>query len=422
MLHKIIVVWVSLMAVLWAQNKEYYIELNANDKKFDKKLESVNIFNDIFISIDSDLKINSNTIYLSKKYQDISIKNIDTLGSLDAINNLRKSKANIAIVRGDVLAAKKHALFGFDTYEDYGIVCSSSDSFLFFVTKKKISSVDEMRNMRISSGLSSNIAQLYMDNISKNSGTKLDISYESLDLDDSIYALAHDKIDAIFIFGPKSYVKKFSKNGLIINSLPNDFFTNLSIKKGLNRDAFYVDGERIRTLSVQNFVIAPKNSLDAKLNSKVEAMVSAFECYRSIQNIDSYYGDLHPLVKEAVGSIHKRIENENAITVVYKHSEPIDNGRRYIYTISNASENDMNITFDGFRTRAFDAIPIKPRHLVEVVPSGSLLIKAKSQQMVSFSYTNPFLYTIGQKRIKAVYQNLTVPDSKVEFYLTVGGN
>lgn len=422
MLRKIVIITISLMIALWGEGKEYALELNANAKKFDKKLDSINIFNDIFLSMDSDLKINPDTIHLSQKYQDLTIKNIDTLGSLDAINNLRKSTANIAIVRGDVLAARKHALFGLDTYEDYGIVCSSSDSFLFFVAKKKINSIDEMRNMRISSGLASNIAQLYMDDISKNSGTKLDIIYESLDLDDSIYALMHDKIDAIFIFGPKSYAKKFTQNNLIINSLPNDFFTNLSIKKGLNRDALNLNGERIRTLSVQNFIIAPKNSLDAKLNSKVEAMVSAFECYRTIQNIDAYYGDLHPLVKEAVGSIHERIENENAIHVRFSHSEPVDNGRRYIYTLSNHSQNDMNITFEGFYTRAFDAIPIKPRHLIEVIPSGSLLLKAQSSEMVSFVYANPFLYTIGKQSIKVVYKNLTVEDSKVEFNLNVGGN
>jgi TRAP-type uncharacterized transport system substrate-binding protein len=419
---RVVLLLAFLVSVLMANTKEFYIELTpeSKNKKYDKKLEGSNIFKDIFISADSDVKIDIDNIFLSEKYHDLSIKEIDTLGSLDALNNLRKSQANIAIVRGDVLGAKNNALFGLDAYQDYGIICASNTSRLYLVSQKSITSVNDLRNMRISTGLSSNIAQLYLANISKNSGIKLDITYKSLDLDDSIYALKHGKIDAIFMFGPKGYASKFAKNDLNVTSLPDDFFNNLSIKKGLNRDSFTLKGERIRTFSVQNFVIAPKNTLDAKIGFKVEAMVSAFGCYQNIQNIDSFYGELHPMVKEAVGSIHKRIENENALSIELRHVEKVDNGRKYIFDITNNSENDMNITFEGFETTAFDSIPIKPRHLIEVIPSGDFGIKAKSDKMVSLIYKNPFLYKVGKRKIKTVYKNLSVKNSKVEFFLTIG--
>jgi len=413
---------ILLTLSLQANTKEFYIELTpeSKNKKYDKKMPKVNIFKDIFLSIDSDLKIDSDSIFLSDKYQELNIRSIDTLGSLDALNNIRKSKANIAIVRGDILGAKNNGLFGLDTYKDYGIVCSSSNSFLYLVSKKTITSINDLRGMKVSTGLSSNIAQLYLSNISKNSGIKLDITYKSLDVDDSIYALKNDKIDAIFLFAPQNYAKKFSKHDLNISSLPDDFFANLSFKKGLNRESYYIGDERIRTFSVQNFVIAPKNTLDTKINVKIEAMVSAFGCYQSLQNIDSFYGEMHEMVKEAVGSIHKRIEKENAISITLRTVEKVDNGSKYIFDISNGSDSDMNITFEGFETNAFDNIPIKPRHLIEVVPSGDLGIKAKSEKMVSFIYKNPFLYTIKKKKIKTIYKNLSVKDSKVEFFLTIG--
>ncbi len=407
-----------LPLILTGKTQEYSIGIVS--KKSDRKLDAVNIFNDIFLTTDSDLKIGGSDIYLSEKYSEMTVRDIAAQGSLDAIDNLRKSKANIAIIRGDVIAARKHSLFGFDPYEDYAIVCSSGDSLLYLISKKPITSIIDLRSMRISTGLSSNIAQLYLDNITKNSGIKLDITYKSIDLDHSLYALDNDEIDAIFLFGPADYVKKIQKAKFILNSLPDDFFSNLTLKQGLNRESFMAGDKYIRTFSVPNFIIAPKNTLDTKIETKIEAMVSAFECYRTIQNIDAYYGDIHEMVKASISNIHKRIEDENALSVALVGTQKVDNGRKYVIEFSNASSTDMNITFEGFETKAFDKSPIKPRHLIEILPEGIIEIKAKSHKSVSYVYQNPFLQEIRKKKIRVIYKNLTVENSKIEFSLTIG--
>ena len=388
--------------------------------KRDRKMSSINIFKDIFISIDSDIKIDSNSIYLSKKYQNLNIKNVSTEGSLDAIDNLRKSKANIAIVRGDVLGAKNNALLGFDEYKDYGIICSPSSSILYLISKKEINSITDLRYMEISTGLSSNITQLYLSNIAKNSGTKLDISYNSLDLDESLYALSIGRLDAIFMFAPSNYTSKITRAGLTIRSIPNDFFTNLTIKKGLNPHSYYIKDRRIRTLEVQNFIIAPKTTLDKNIDLKVESMISAFGCYKSIQNIDAFYGDMYESVKESVNNIQQMVDKEDAISFNLVQKVKTTDGTRFVYDVINSSSSDMNITLEEFRTTKFDRVPIKPRHLMTTIPSGDIELKAKSTKMVTIIYKNTFLYRVKPTKLRVIYKNTTLKDSKVEFFMTIG--
>ena len=392
-------------------------------KRYDTKMDDVNIFKDIFISIDEDLSIDTDSIFFSDKYKELNIRRIPTTGSLDAIANLKKSKSNISIVRGDVLGIKNNSLLGEDEYKGYGIVCSPSRSLLYLVSKKSIKSITDIRNMEISTGLSSNIAQLYLSDISKNSGISLDIGYNSLNFDDSISALEKGTIDAIFMFGPEDYAYKFANKGLTLLSLPDDFFTNLHNRKGLNRDSYYIDDRRVNTLEVQNFIIAPKTTLDENIDLKVEAMVSAFGCYKTIQNIESFYGDLHPSVKPAFSKIHKRLTTVRDGLVSFKpKGKPIKTAdeTRYVYYAINDSINDMNITFDEFRTKKFDKIPIRPRHLVNIVPSGIVTLKRKSKKMITFIYKNPFSYRIKNMKLKTIYKNLTAEDNTIEFYLNIG--
>ncbi len=388
--------------------------------KESRKMSAVNIYKDIYISIDKDIKIKPKSIHLGKEYKDIAIRGIRTQGSLDAIDNIQKSKANIAIARGDVLGIKNNALLGFDEYKNYGIVCSPSDSILYLVSKKDIKSIIDLRNLEISTGLISNIAQLYLSNMAKNSGIELNIKYESMSLDDSLYALQRDKIDALFIFGPTSYIYKITNAGLHIISLPNDFFSNFSIKSGLNRYSYKIRDRYIKTFGVQNFIIAPKTTLDKNIDRKVEAMVNAFGCYKTIQNIDSFYGDIYPSVKDSIYKIQQQVDTEDSIIFRLIRRAKIPNGTRYVYDVINNSNSDMNITLDEFRTREFDSIPIKPRHLMSITPSGSIAIKAKSKQIMTILYENPFLYRIKPTRIEVIFKNLTIPDNKIKFYMTIG--
>ncbi|MDQ7084742.1 MAG: TAXI family TRAP transporter solute-binding subunit [Sulfurovum sp.] len=386
----------------------------------DDKMSTVNIFKDIYISIDSDIKIDTKSISFSKKYQDLNIKEITTSGSLDAVDNLRKSKANIAIVRGDILGAKNNGLFGFDAYNDYGIICSPSSSILYLISEKEIHSIIDLRYMEVSTGLSSNIAQLYLSNIAKNSGTKLDIGYNSLSFDDSIHALQKGQIDAIFMFAPESYASKITKMGLKIQSVPDNFFTNLTIKKGLNPDSYYLGDRRIRTLEVQNFIIAPKTTLDKNIDLKVESLISAFSCYKTLQNIDAFYGDIYPSVKESVNKIQQRVDKEDAITFTLDQKIKTSDGERFVYYATNHSSSDMNITLEEFRTTSFDTVPIKPRHLMSTIPSGYIELKAKSQKMITILYKNTFIYTVKPTKLKVIYKNLTLEDSRIEFFIHIG--
>ena len=388
--------------------------------KKDAKMNSVNIFKDIFISIDSDIKIDADSIQLSQKYQNLNIKSIQTKGSIDAIENIRKSKANIAIVRGDILGSKKNSLLGFDAYKDYGIVCSPSDSILYLVSKKEINSIVDLRYKEVSTGLSSNIAQLYLNNIAKNSGVELSIGYNSMDIDDSLDALENNKIDAIFMFAPYSYIRKITKKGFTIRSLPNDFFSNFSIKKGLNRYSYDIEDRYIRTFSVQNFIIAPKTTLDKNIALKVESMISSFGCYKSIQNIDAFYGDIYPSVKDSVNDIQQRVDKEDSINFYLSKKAKTSDGTRFVYYATNNSSSDMNITLDEFRTNKFDNVPIKPRHLLSITPSGNIELKAKSEKMITIIYKNTFLYRVKPTRLEVIFKNTTLQNEKIHFYMTVG--
>ena len=399
------------------------IESYKKNIRYDKKLSNVNIFKDIFLSIDSDVNIFAEDIFLSQKYADLNLRTIRTEGSLDAINHIKNSQANIAIVRGDILAVTNKGLLGLEQYNNYAIVCSPNSSILYLISKKKINSIEDMRNMRVSTGLSSNMAQLYLANIATSTGTPLDISYHSFDFEDSMGALERNEIDVIFMFASEEYVQTFAGSDFKIRSLPNEFFNSLKSIKGLHPHSFYVNKERIQTVEVQNFLIAPKNTLDTSINLKIEAMVSAFECYNTIQNIDPFYGELHEALKPAITKIHERINLEEAINFTLKSKVKSDGGMKYVYEVRNDSTEDMNITLKELRTKSFDTIPIRPRHLITVVPSGDIGIKKNSTKVVSFLYKNPFIYNIKKREIAIVYKNLTVKESEdIVFFLTIGEN
>ena len=389
--------------------------------KHDSKMSNINIFKDIFLSVDYDLVINSKEIFLSKKYDDLNIRQINTLGSLDALHNLKTSKSNISIVRGDILTIKKTGMLGLSIFDNYGIVCSPSSSRLYLISDKNITTINDLKNMKIATGLASNIAQVYLSNIAKNSGMSLSISYFSMDFDNAISKFERGELDAIFMFAPISATKNIIKKKLPIVSIPNDFFTNLDLKTGLENNSYYIKDRRIRTLEVQNFIIAPKDTLDTKINFKIEAMVSAFECYRTIQNIDKSYGTIHTEVKKSISKIQDRIDKEASTGFKFVSKTVNKDSVEYIYNIVNSSSIDMNISLKELRSSSFDNIPIRPRHLINVIPSGMIIVPKKGKQKITFIYKNPFIYRIKNKTINIVYENLSVKgDDDMIIKLNVG--
>ncbi len=383
------------------------------------------IFDKIFLAVDNNLDNSA----LDKN---ISLIRVKSRGSLDAIRNLKDNKANIALVRGDVLGIKKNGILGLEPYTNYGIICSPNKSILYLVSKVDINSINDFRNKKISTGVMTNLAQIYLNNVLKNSGLEFDISFNALNLNSSIRALKKGTIDIILMFAPKYALYKFNKSGLVIKSLPDDFFKNLTFRRGLKSFSYRIKNRKIRTLAVPNFFIAPVKTIDKNISSKIEQIVKRFECYKHIPHINSFYGVLHPLVKDIINSINQKEKEppkkENfknrPIKFLFKRKVILDNEVSYVYNIENRVSSDVNISFWEFRTNSFDNMPIKPRHLISIFPKGVMNFKGKSKKIVTFTYKNPFLYKISPREIEVVYKNLSKEsnNSVLSLYLTIGDN
>jgi len=390
-------------------------------------ISSSTIFDKVFITMDKNL----DSSIIDKNSSFIKIR---SRGSLDAINNLKDNKANIAFVRGDVLGIKKNGILGLETYDNYGIICSPNKSILYLVSKKDIKSIYDFRDKKISTGVMTNLAQIYLNSVLKNSGLEFDISFNALNLYNSIDALKKGDIDIIFMFAPKKSMSEFNKNGLKIQSLPDDFFKNLTFKRGLIPFKYKIKKRTIRTFEVQNFLIAPIETLDKNISSKIEIIIKNFKCYKTIQNIDPFYGTLHPSVKDIINKINQKAKEppkpstppkkedykDEPIQFLFKREITLENGINYIYDIENRVKSDINITFWEFKTDKFDNISIKPRHLISISPNGIIKLKGKSKRIVTFTYKNPFLYNIQPQSMEVVYKNLTMENKPLSLFLTIG--
>ncbi len=385
----------------------------------EKKLDRENIFDDLYITYDKALNIKSIPISSYYKKKGLKVKKIAVEGSLDAILNLRKSEANIAIVRGDVLGIQKNKILKIEPYTDYGIVCSPNKSYLFLASREKINSILDFRFKVVSVGSVSNFGQLYLNSVAKNVGIEQDIMFLSMNLKESLKAFKDGALDIIFIFGTKSDAKKILKAGMELNSLPDDLIDNLTFKKGLHLNRIKFGKREIVTYQVPNFIIAPLNTIDENIENKIEAVISAFQCYKKIQNIEPFYGDLHPAIKNAISNLHKRLSRQKAIEIVLKNRVVTNEDIKYFYYIKNNSKFDMNVTFDYYKTKAFDKIPIKPRHLLTQIHQPIIKLKPKSKKMITFIYKNRFLYRIKPTIIEAIFENETTKE-KIIVPLKIG--
>jgi len=395
-------------------------------------LYSNTIFDEIFLAIDNNLDNN----YISKG---IKLTKVKSKGSLDAIRNLKENKANIALVRGDVLGIKKNGILGLEAFENYGIICSPSKSILYLVSKTKIKSINDFRDKKISTGVITNLSQIYLNNVLKNNGLEFDISFNALNLNNSIKALKKGNIDIILMFATRDALSKFKKNGLEVQSLPDDFFKNLTFKRGLKPFSYKIKDKKIRTLEVPNFFIAPLDTLDDNIKYKIEQIIRKFKCYKTIPTIDPFYGTLHPLVKSIINEINQKEKeppqkapkeeeyfDHNPIQFLFKREvNLIDGGKSYIYNVENRASKDINISFWEFKTNSFDNIPIKPRHLISISPKRVIKLKGKSKKLVTFTYKNPFIYKITPREIEVIYKNLSMEnnssfDNTISLYLTIG--
>ena len=400
---------------------------NINQNRiYTKRASHIDILDNIIYSKDSNFKNNLDNNFTKEKY-DLNILNISSKGSLDVINKLQDSKINIGLSRGDVLGIHNNGLYNFEPFQNYGILCAPHNSILYIVSKSKINSIYDLRGKKVSTGNISNFAQVYLNDIVQNIGMSADISFRSYNMAKSIQKLKSDKIDVVFIFGLENQKTEILKHGLIISSIPRDAVGFLKKRKGLISYNYKIKDKVINTFTTPNYLIAPLETLDIDINKKIEAMVDKFECYKNIQNIDPFYGKIHPEVKNAIANIranNKKVDDlnnqKNAIIIKLDSQKEANNKTQYIYKVYNDSKFDSNITFDYYKTKLFDNTAIKARHVLDNFPKGIIQVKAKTQKLISFTYENGFTTKVKDTKINLIFKDMVNKDNTISTVLNIG--
>jgi len=375
------------------KQKEKKPEIIDNDKHevvflgYQKDKVQTNILKNIVFSVSS-----------KGKFPSLKNRQIIKEGGLGKVYSIRDYTANFSIVRGDILGINNAGLYGFEAFTNYGLLCSTSEDILYLVSKKEIKSIYDLRRKSISVGNISDMAQIYLKEIAKNSGVILDINFKSFSFSDSMNMLSNDKLDAFFMFAPKEKILSMVKKGLYISSMPDDFTKLLNTKDGLKKIKYRIDGRLIRSYKVPNFVVGVVDTLDTKINDKIKDVVKAFECYKQVKVPDAFYGKVHPYLAKAIESIQADIDakklleqKSKALSIKFFKEKKSSDSKLYYYQITNDGSDDVNLTFTTAKTKAFDKYAFKPRHLLNIQLANPIIeVKANSKRLISFKYHNPF--------------------------------
>jgi len=394
-------------------NKKHKVEF----LDFKKEKIKVNILKEIVFSLSS-----------KKKIPSLKNKQILRDGGLGKIYAIKDYVANFSIVRGDVLGINNAGLYGFEAFTNYGLLCSTSEDILYLVSKKEIKSIYDLRRKSISVGNISDMAQIYLQEIAKNSGVILDINFKSYSFADSMQMLSNDKLDAFFIFAPKRKIINMVKKGLYISSMPDDFTKVLSTKSGLKKVKYKIDGRLVRSYKVPNFVVGVVDTLDTKINDKVKDVVRAFECYKQVKVPDAFYGNVHPYLAKAIASIQAEIdakkllnEKRDALTIKFFKEKKSSDSKLYYYQINNTSSDDVNLTFTTSKTKAFDKYAFKPRHLLNIQLANPIIeVKANSKKLISFKYHNPFSTRLKNLKLDLNFKRKDTDGQEFSIPLIIG--
>jgi len=394
-------------------NKKHEVEF----LDFKKEKIKVNILKEIVFSLSS-----------KKKIPSLKNKQILRDGGLGKIYAIKDYVANFSIVRGDILGINNAGMYGFEAFTNYGLLCSTSEDILYLVSKKEIKSIYDLRRKSISVGNISDMAQIYLQEIAKNSGVILDINFQSYSFSDSMQMLSNDKLDAFFIFAPKRKIIDMVKKGLYISSMPDDFTKVLSTKSGLKKVKYKIDGRLVRSYKVPNFVVGVVNTLDTKINDKVKDVVRAFECYKQVKVPDAFYGNVHPYLAKAIEDIQAEIdakkllnEKRDALTIKFFKEKKSSGSKLYYYQINNASSDDVNLTFTTAKTKAFDRYAFKPRHLLNIQLANPIIeVKANSKKLISFKYHNPFSTRLKNLKLDLNFKRKDADGQEFSIPLIIG--
>jgi|GEM_PF-4743069 len=357
----------------------------------------------------AELKISSDSSFLKdlqklknqKEYKEFTTRIVKSSGSFEALNKFEKLDVNFAVVRGDILGIKNNNLYGFTPFKNYGILGQLEDTYLFLISKIDISSIYDLRGKAISIGSVENLAQVYMEDIARNAGILLNLNFKSIEKGKSLKALKSDKIDAIFLFAKKDYMKRAINNGFKIQSMPEDFLRFLTKSQGLIKTQLKVDNKTIETFKVPNFVIAPKDYADPNFNKMLESVIYTFKSTAALQATDIFYGQLHPKFVESLINVKlkrskelKLDDKKNGILVRFVDKLYQNNKTKFLYSVIDNTDYDANLSFSHFKTDDFDEMSIKPRHVLKVLPEV-LNLKPKTERIFSITYSNEFTNRIN---------------------------
>lgn len=388
-----------------------------------------------------------NEIVISRKKEDIvpNLKNdynipvnkITRQSNIEVINDIENAVSNFGIARGDVLGLKNLGLYDLGLFNNYGILCKTSDSVLYLVSREEIKSIYDFRGKNISTGKVTDIAQIYLKNALKDTGILKDIDFKALSIDASIKALEDKEIDVFFLFAPKNHIYKFLKKGFYISSIPNMLRTELNTQEGLSVVKYKIDDRLILTYQSPNFLVSPLATLDVDIVKKIEIVANRYGCFNTLKIPKAFFGQVHPELLKALELLKAKLEAEkqakldadalalekDGVSISYVETKKYDEYVDYIYKVSNITTEPRKVIFQYIKTKYFDQFAIKPHHVLTLnTKSEQLSIEPNSEKIISFRYKNPFTIRIENLKVELVFKDAKFTDKRIILPLTIGDN
>ena len=225
----------------------------------------------------------------------------DKNSSLDAFNDIKLSKATVAIVRGDILADNM-AVKNFFTnraFQDFKVVSKLDDSFstfLYLVSKNGESDAYKLLNpdpkrkemKKISVGYLKDLSNIYLLDIAKSVNSNYRFRYKFYSAEETFSKLNEESIDAGYLFLSKKMVDRARKEGFTLTSItkPMNIKEEQFAKKIKEQKAFHPMANGIR---VDNYLVASSSISDFDLTVLTFALKNSSSL---VGNIKSEYGEI----------------------------------------------------------------------------------------------------------------------------------
>jgi len=230
----------------------------------------------------------------------LKIQKRDT--SFDAFNDIKKGKALLAIVRGDILVDNSKL-------KKFKIISKLKlPTYLYLVSKNGVNNAYDLLNSdekkegvkHISVGYLNDLANSYLKDIAKNVYSQYSFRYKYFPPKESFQKLKEGKIDSAYLFLSPFWVQKARKMKFKLQKIVKaKNRANLSKKLELQK-AFKIEANGIR---VDNYLIASSSISQKMLKSLISSLKKQGLL---LTNISKGFGKLDSRIK----GISKKIDNE----------------------------------------------------------------------------------------------------------------